>query len=194
MDIQKIFLSLGVCLVIITTFGIFGNILSLYIWTRGQRCSKRQGAVYLWLLALADTLVLCVPALELTIMLLRNDVFLRNLHPILCKIFPISPYFCVQLSSWIVVSLTVEQTVAVCRPFTMMTSSGKWRQYGIVIAIAIISFLDNIPILLDSNWQAEEYFMGGENTSDVVNNNSLSVLQPTGSLFCLPPIRCVIVC
>ena len=82
----------------------------------------------------------------------------------------------------------MEQIVAVCRPFTVMNSSGKWRQYGIIIVIAIISFSDNIPILLDSNWQTEEYFMSGENTSDVVTNKSAYAVQPPGSLFCLPPI------
>ena len=173
MDIQKIFLILGVCLAFITTFGFFGNVLSFYIWTRGQRCSKRQGAVYLRLLALADTLVLCVPAMELTVMLLGHTILLRNSHPVLCKIFPISPYFCVQLSAWIVVSLTVEQTIAVCRPFKIKTSPSKWRQYGIVIIIAIVSFLDNIPVLLANNWSAQEDFLPAANTSDIVNNSTV---------------------
>ena len=181
MDIQKIFPALGVCLVLITTFGIFGNILSLYIWTKGQRCSKRQGAIYLCLLALADILVLCVPVLELTVLLLTNDIFLRHLHPILCKIFPISPYFCVQLSTWIVVTLTVEQTVAVCRPFQMRTSASKLRQYGIVTVVAIAAFLDNVPILVAANWEVEEYPMNVNNETNDLNKNSLSIVWSTGA-------------
>ena len=167
MDIQKVFLILGVCLTFIITFGLFGNVLSFYIWTRGQRCSKRQGAVYLRLLALADALVLCIPAMELTVMLLEHTILSRHLNPAFCKIFPFSPYFCVQLSVWIVVSLTVEQTIAVCRPFKMNTSPSKWRQYGIVIIIAIVSFLDNIPIWLKNNWSAQE------DTLDVANNSTI---------------------
>ena len=61
----------------------------------------------------------------------------------------------------------MEQTIAVCRPFKMNTSSSKWRQYGTVIIIAIVSFEDNIPILLKNNWSAQE------DTLDVANNSTV---------------------
>ena len=162
-------LILGICLVIIIVLGIFGNTLSFIIWTKGNRCSSRRGSIYLRLLALSDILVLCIPALELTVALLKPAFILRNLNLVFCKIFPVSPFFCVQLSTWIVICLTAEQTIAVCRPFQSMTSSSKWRHYGIVFIVTVVSFLDNIPHLLASNWDIQKNSLSKENVSDVAN-------------------------
>ena len=157
MDTTTVWFILGLCLAVITLLGCIGNILSFLIWTKGKRCSGCQGAIYLRCLALSDTLVLCVPAMELTIALLEPTIVLRNLNPVFCKLVPISPYFCVQLSAWIVVSLTVEQTIAVCSPLKSMATSSKWRQYGIVIFVTLVSLLDNIPILVGFYWGIEEH-------------------------------------
>ena len=171
MDNTTVWLVLGICLAVITVFGCVGNILSFLIWTKGKRCSNCQGAIYLRVLALSDTLVLCVPAMELTIALLEPTILLRNLNPVFCKIVPISPYFCVQLSAWIVVSLTVEQTIAVCSPLKSMTSSSKWRQYCIVIVITLVSFLDNVPLLIGFYWGVEKVALS---TPSSLNRSSLS--------------------
>ena len=177
MDTTTVWLILGICLAVITAFGCVGNILSFLIWTKGKRCSNCQGAIYLRLLALSDTLVLCVPAMELTIALLEPTVLLRNLNPVFCKIFPISPYFCVQLSAWIVVSLTVEQTVAVCRPLQSMTSSSKWRHYGIVMFITVVSFLDNIPLLIGFYWGKKEAPLSTKTPSNLISTSPSNILN-----------------
>ena len=177
-------LILGTCLVIIIVLGVFGNSLSLIIWTRGKRCSSNRGAIYLRLLALSDILVLCIPTLELTVALLKPALILRDLNPVFCKVFPISPFFCVQLSTWIVVCLTVEQTIVVCRPFKSMVRSSKWRQYGIILIVTIVSFLDNLPRFLASNWGDKSLTSSYENVSDLAaENNDIDSDMSTGSVI-----------
>ena len=48
--------------------------------------------------------------------------------------------------------LTVEQTIVVCRPFHSVARSGRWRQYGLVLIIAIVSFIDNFPAFFGNYW------------------------------------------
>ena len=132
--------------------GVFGNILSFLIWTKGKRCSNNRGAIYLRMLALSDIAVLCIPAMELAVSFLKPAYILRRINVVFCKVFPISPYCCVQISTWIVVCLTVEQTIVVCRPFHSLARSGRWRQYGLVLIITIVSFLDNLPAFFGNYW------------------------------------------
>ena len=137
---------------LIIVLGVFGNILSFFIWTKGKRCSNNCGAIYLRMLALSDIAVLCIPAIELEVLFLNPALILRELNVVFCKIFPISVLFCVQISTWIVVCLTVEQTIVVCRPFDSLSRSGRWRHYRLVLIVTIVSFLDNLPIFFGYYW------------------------------------------
>ena len=104
MDNTNTWLIVGICLVLIIFLGVFGNILSFLIWTNGKRCSNNRGAIYLRMLALSDIVVLCIPAMELTVSFLKPAYILRRMNVVFCKVFPISPYFCVQVSTWIVLT------------------------------------------------------------------------------------------
>ena len=146
------FRILGICLSIIILFGVIGNILSLFVWMIGKRCKNCPTAIYLRFLGLSDALVLSIPGLEMAIFLVDPSVILRNLNNVFCAIMAIAPYFCRQVSTWILVCLTVEQTIAVCRPLLSIASHRKWRQYGLVIFITVISFVDNLPISLAFSW------------------------------------------
>ena len=180
MDETLVWTILGACLVVIIGLGCAGNVLSFLIWTKGKKCSKCQGAIYLRLLALSDILVLCIPAMELMIIMLDPTLLLRNLNQVFCEIFAASPYIFVQLSSWIVVSLTVEQTIAVCRPFSTIfkTSWIKWRQYGIVLVIALTSLVDNIPVISGFYWGQEDDPLSTEAPSKFAGTSPATV-RPT---------------
>ena len=183
-----VWLILGICLVIIIVLGVFGNTLSFIIWTKGKRCSSNRGAVYLRFLAISDILVLCIPTLELTIALLKPALILRDLNPVFCKVIPISPFFCVQLSTWIVVCLTVEQTSVVCRPFKSLARSSKWRQYGIILIVTIVSFLDNLPRFLASNWGVKSLAPSYENVSNLATvSNGIDSDKSTDSFIDTTP-------
>ena len=171
MQDESVHLILGICLVVIIIFGFVGNAVSFLVWTKGKRCKNCPGTVYLRFLAIADIIVLLIPALELTVYLLEPTIYLRDLNSVFCKIFPICPYFCVQMSTWIVVCLTMEQTVAICRPFQSIASCRKWRQYGLVVLIIAISFLDNIPVFLSFNWDLK-YTYHSKAVNDSRNNSS----------------------
>ena len=109
--------------------------------------------------------------------MLDPTLLLRNLNPVFCEIFAASPYIFVQLSSWIVVSLTIEQTIAVCRPFNSIFKSSwvRWRQYGIVLVITLTSFLDNIPVFTGFCWGHEEGTLLVEDHSNKTSTSPATV-------------------
>lgn len=171
MGYDQVFLVVGICLAIISIFGIIGNVLSVLVWTIGKRCSNCPTAVYLRFLAVFDTLVLVIPAVELAVYLIEPTIVLRHLHTVFCKILPITPYLWKQASAWTLICLTIEQTMAVCRPLQSIASHSKWRQYGLVVLVTVISFFDNLIVSLAYNWELKETHTsdslgaGGDNNS-----------------------------
>ena len=55
---------LGIILYIIVCFGVVGNIISFFIWTKGRRCKNSSGGIYLRALDFSDTLVLLICATD----------------------------------------------------------------------------------------------------------------------------------
>ena len=145
MDIQTFKLVCGVILFGIIIFGIFGNLVSLYIWSRGTRCKTLPGAVYFIALAASDTLVLCLTATYYAVDF-TFEVNLSNLSVFSCKLLNTTWHFTLLMSTYIVVCLTVERVVAICWPLQATAwNSNKQRTGLVILVLFIVSFVLNLP-------------------------------------------------
>ena len=128
-------------------FGTAGNIISLITWRVGRRCKNFAGATYLTALALSDTCVLCTSGLKSSIELLFQ-INIWHLHEILCKLLHTTWHFFFLVSTWIIVSLTVERTIAVCQPLKTVSRSNKKREIIVVCIYAFVFLLINLPFTI----------------------------------------------
>ena len=133
-----LFLSVAIC------FGIIGNIISYLIWTRGTRCKKMQGGLYLQALAISDTIALCIPATHTAVdNIFSVDLKLEN--AVFCKLENTGRHFGLLVSSWIIVCFTIERTVSLYKPYRSRKWFNKGRTRAIIVIIFLINFLLNIP-------------------------------------------------
>ena len=137
-------LGIGVCLTFLICFGMVGNIISLVVWTKGRRCKNLPGGIYLRALAIADSVVLCVSATDMTAGLLF-EVRPRNLNIVFCKVETTVFHFGLIASTWIVVCFTAERTISVCQLKTSATKQSKASTISIIVVLTVVSFLLNIP-------------------------------------------------
>ena len=129
--------TLGVTLVVIIIFGTVGNISSFLTWTIGRHCKNFPGTMFLRVLALSDTFMMCFPAVQFSLILMFQ-LDLKNLHDVTCKLFDALGHFCALLSTWLVVSVTVHRTIAVCAPLKSARLTGKHNE---IVVIAVLTFL-----------------------------------------------------
>ena len=151
----------GLVLTVIIVFGTIGNILSTVVWTRGHKCKKLPGATYLTAIAISDTLALWLSAFPFAF----NFTFAINLFDtsyVVCKLLHTTKHFNKLTSVWIIVSLTVTRTLAVCKPLKSLQWTNE-RTSAIVIGIIVtLAAIANIPwtigatIIVDGNENAEE--------------------------------------
>jgi hypothetical protein len=139
----------SIALGIIIVLGVVGNILSFIIWSTGSRCSGMSCAHYFRLLALADLYCLVICGIVVMLEISPADIALYNLSNFLCKFYPFSAHFGVQMSSWMVVGVTVERTLSIRYPMKFIHSRSKHRAVSVFIVIIIVAFLlDFMPFWL----------------------------------------------
>ena len=144
MDEKAANFCLGIILSFTTVFGVVGNIVSYFIWTKGRRCKKLPGGIYLRALAISDTIALCIPATSYAIKLLtQHDPRKDNLF--FCKLENVGRHFGLLVSSWVIVCFSIERTLAIFKQRKMATWSDKKRTVILMIGIFIASFLLNLP-------------------------------------------------
>ena len=145
MDIKQFKFVCGVILFGIIIFGIFGNLVSLYIWSKGPRCRTLPGAVYFIALAASDTLVLCLTATYYAVDF-TFEVNLSDLSVFSCKLLNTTWHFTLLMSTYIVVCLTVERVIAICWPLQAARwNSSKQRTGLVILVLFVVSFALNIP-------------------------------------------------
>ena len=137
-------LVIGIILIFVIGSGICGNILSLLVWTKGRRCKKAPGGIYLKALAISDTVALFTPALNETIRLVSHYNPAQN-NKFLCKLDIVGRHFGLIASSWIVVSFTVDRALAIFRPTSSRHLFNKKGTIALMIGVFLASFLLNIP-------------------------------------------------
>jgi hypothetical protein len=127
--------------------GTIGNLLSLLVWSVGQRCSKTSGAVLFKLLSTIDLIILVINGTEYT---LRTgfEIFIQDYNDIICRLFFFVDDFMPQLSAWIAVLLTVERMINICFPLKFYNSNTRKRSYVALVIIMAASFCLNILSLI----------------------------------------------
>ena len=137
----------GIVLFIIVVFGTVGNLVSLVTWRTGRRCKKFAGATYLTALALSDTLVLCTSGLKSVIELIFG-INIWHLHEILCKVLHTTWHLFFLISTWVIVSLTIERTVAVGQPLKSSVRTRNKLEILVVFALSLVSLLLQLPFTI----------------------------------------------
>ena len=131
-------------MLLIICFGMFGNVISLLVWSKGRRCRKQPGGLYLRALAVADILALCIPAMNeaIRLMLKYNPAHEFN---IFCVLEIFGRHYGLLVSSWIIVCFTIERAIAIFRPTaSTITLSRKWT-ISIIMGVYIANFFLNLP-------------------------------------------------
>ena len=139
---------LGVILHVIVILGIAGSITSFLTWTKGRRCSKFPGTTYLRALAISDSLVLCFSGLQFAILMTFN-IDLRDLSDVTCKLYDAMGHFCALVSTWLVVSMTLQRTIAVCAPLKSASWNSKRRETIVICFLIAVFFGLNLPFGID---------------------------------------------
>ena len=135
---------LGIILIAIVNLGLAGNLTSLITWTKGRRCRKFPGTTYLRALAISDSLVLCFPGAQFAI-LMTFDIELKDLSEVTCKLYDAMGHFCALVSTWLVLSMTLQRTIAVCAPLKSATWSSKRREIMVICTLVALFFALNLP-------------------------------------------------
>ena len=135
---------IGGALLCAISFGIVGNVLSFIVWTKGRRCKRLPGGIYLRALAVSDTIALCIPAANAAVGLLSGN-YPDKMTSFFCKLESMGRHFGLLVSSWIVVCFTLERTIAIFHPHNSTDSITKRRTIYIVTLIFIVNCALNIP-------------------------------------------------
>ena len=169
--------DLGIILAVLIALGILGNSAAFVILLRGRRCRKLFCSAYLMALAVTDTVILALPAMELCLYLLTNEFLLGNVNQFLCKFIIFLMYFGEQLSSWIIVGVSVTRALSIWMPLR----SHAWRNKTAVpylVIISVVFFIVDLPFLID----AERYtiVLDGDllqNLTDLFNGLNITELD-----------------
>lgn len=124
--------------------GTLANIVCIFVLIRPRMRATNIG-FYLLALSVNDIFVLDVSLM---------DKWLRHSHGIqprlinlfLCKLLPFLDKFFLQMSSWIVVVVSMERLVAVCIPIRYRNAKKWYRPFVLLIIIIVIAAV-NVPIL-----------------------------------------------
>ena len=166
----------GFILFLIIIFGIVGNVLSFIVWTKGRRCKKLPGGIYLRALVVSDTTALAIPALNEAINLVTH-FNPRTEVDFLCKLEIFGRHYGLLVSSWIIVCFTVERTVAIFRPRRSTGLLSRTGTIALMTIIFVVNFILNFPFgivysLIDKP---------ATGTSGDIQNASLTGTNTTGS-------------
>ena len=144
MENKEFFRICGSILSIMICLGLIGNVISLVTWRIGKRCRNLPGATYLSALSLSDILALGTAAMKYAIQLLFG-LNLWDLNIVSCTLFHTTWHLFFLVSSWIVVFLTLERTIAVSQPLKSTWRTSQKTELVVVCSLCTISLLINLP-------------------------------------------------
>ncbi|UJR19463.1 hypothetical protein I4U23_022594 [Adineta vaga] len=140
--------------------GLIGNIICLFVVYRFP-LSSHSFVEYLRVLSLFDFLTLFYEVIQSLNDLLKYlflKTFLNLSSSILCKFYEYFKYTIILLSCWIIVLLTIDRYILVCKPFskTFPKLSQKFCNSKcakrFIFLIILLSLLINIPHLIFKEW------------------------------------------
>ena len=164
----------GLILSLMICFGVIGNITSFLTWRNGKRCKQYPGAIYLSGLAVSDTLVLCTSGIKYVIELLFG-VNLWNLNETFCRLLHTTWHFFFLVSTWIVVTVTVERTVAVCQPLKSAVWTSKKREVIVTIIYIVVFLLINLPFTVGAKMMPNIEAHNNVTSVALITDNSVGV-------------------
>lgn len=172
----------GLILTLMVCFGLIGNTISFITWRKGPRCKTFPGSVYLCALAVSDNLILLTSGVKYVIELLFTTN-LWNLGIVPCKLFHTTWHLFFLVSTWIVVSLTIERTIAVRRPLKRRASeTSKKRELMVVLFYCCVFLLINLPFTIGATMRTGSISQGSnsptETTSELaIEKRNISVSE-----------------
>ena len=182
-------LVFGILFTFLICFGVLGNFTSIFIWSKGRRCAKSPGKIYLIALAISDTIALCLPVLELAAELLFG-IKPQNQSLFLCRFELYGLHFGLIISAWIIACFTLERTIAVTYPFRSVHWINKKRRIVIIIVIFISNVFINIPYATGSTLLTTSVKTDVEltvtNVSAVSDSNENNVTSSDVSTLSMP--------
>ncbi|XP_053624611.1 thyrotropin-releasing hormone receptor [Plodia interpunctella] len=128
---------------LLVTLGSIGNLLSVFVFFT-SKLRHQSTSQYLSALAISDTIFLLqlLPPWLNTLMI--TDIFISEGF---CQVFTYISYVTCYVSSWLVVSFTVERFVAVLYPLRRNIICTVARARHIIISIAVTAVLLATPVL-----------------------------------------------
>lgn len=136
----------GIVLSIVICSGIAGNFLSIIIWTSGERCRTYPSAFYFIVLALSDSCNLCFSGLVYAIeYLFRFSLY--DVNTVFCKLLRPAGFFFSLFSTWLIVCMTIERTVAVRKPFNSVRWKSRQRRkhFITILSLFVMCLLLELP-------------------------------------------------
>lgn len=151
----------------VIVFGLIGNCLSMLTWSRG--CHRDTStAVLLTALAVADTIVLTIPALERWISKIF-DFLIRHDSVFTCKTWAFLSYFGPTVSSWIIVIVTAERFVSIWFPVKVRLVCTRYKVKMAMLVMCVIIAALYCPFIYSA--KLFKNFEGGNENRDMNSTN-----------------------
>lgn len=177
---------------ILLIVGTVGNLLSIAVLLR-KRMRRSTTMFYLTCLSFADLFTLYTGLLRYWIRR-AFDVDIRNLSDMGCKIHTFLVYVSLDLTVWILVSVTVDRCLSVSFPFKAKRMCTLKRSKWMVIIILTVLVLINMHFL----WQLElvDTWEFRCDANSEAADNFYNYVWPWIDLcvFCLVPFTVMIIC
>lgn len=132
---------------ILIVFGIVGNIVSLVIWNRGKQSKKYVCATYFKLVAFSDICVLVVPGTYELFRLYPVSYSITKYSDFVCKGVTFGRLFFPQISTWLLVVLTVERLLSIVFSLKYHLGNARRRAYIAASTILALGLMLTSPLL-----------------------------------------------
>ena len=177
-------LACGIILFLLVIFGVCGNSLSLLVWIKGRRCKKLPGSTYLRALAVSDTLALCIPVVNDAINLVLS-FSPRDESPLFCRVHVIGVHYGLMVSTWIIVSFTIERTIVIFRAEARNNLMSTKRTAFLMLTIFLVNFVLNVPYGVVFGVSTEPIYQRSPFTDGSAGNITFNTTKPfeTGTVL-----------
>lgn len=132
---------------IVIVSGIFGNIVSLVIWSKGRQSREYVCATYFKLVAVSDICVLAVAGTYELFRLYPVSYNVAEYSDFVCKGVTFGRLFFPQISTWLLVVLTVERLLSITFPLRYHLGNARRRAYIAASTIVALALTLTSPLL-----------------------------------------------
>ena len=129
-----------VFLIVIITFGTIGNMGSLIIWTYGENSRSLACSTYFKLISASDICVLLTAGVFELLRFHPVRYFITEYSTFVCKTVTFGRLFTTQISTSLVVTITIERTRGIHFPLKHNTKGSRKRAFISVVIITVLSF------------------------------------------------------